>query len=212
MHIPGHVLHPEIAVATAAASAALIAWAAGRADFARERLARLGAAALAVLALQAVDLPILGGTSAHLLGGTVLAILFGPWLASLGIAAVFAVQAFLLGEGGADALGANVLNGGLCGSLLGFGIYRSLAGEDPAAFLRRSAAGFLGAAGSFLLGASLCAAELAGSGQGSLGPTLGAMGLGSYSWSALEGALTVFALNLFWALETRRIGREAILY
>ena len=63
-----------------------------------------------VFAAQAINVPVAPGTSAHLVGGVLLAWLLGPGLGAWTMALVLAVQAMLLGDGGMAALGANVLN------------------------------------------------------------------------------------------------------
>jgi cobalt/nickel transport system permease protein len=63
-----------------------------------------------IFAAQAVNVPILPGVSAHLVGGVLLAWALGPAFGGLTVALVLAVQALLLGDGGTLALGANVVN------------------------------------------------------------------------------------------------------
>lgn len=69
-----------------------------------------------------------GGTSGHLLGGALAAIVLGPWAAMLAMTAVIAVQALLLQDGGLLVMGANILNMGLITAAIGYGLYRSVLG------------------------------------------------------------------------------------
>ncbi len=70
-----------------------------------------------------LNFPVAGGTSGHLLGAALAAVLLGPWLACLVLTVVLAAQAFVFADGGITALGANVLNMGLLGALgVGFGM------------------------------------------------------------------------------------------
>jgi len=57
--------------------------------------------------LQMFNVPLPGGTTGHAVGGTLLAVVLGPWAAVLGISVVLGIQAILFGDGGILALGAN---------------------------------------------------------------------------------------------------------
>jgi cobalt/nickel transport system permease protein len=72
-----------------------------------------------VFAVQMINFPILPGASGHLLGGALVAILVGPWVGSLCIAIVLAVQALLFADGGLTALGTNIVNMALVGVFAG---------------------------------------------------------------------------------------------
>ncbi|MCC6629172.1 MAG: PDGLE domain-containing protein [Chloroflexi bacterium] len=87
----------------------------------------MGVMAAFIFAAQMINFPILGGTSGHLLGGSLAALTLGPWPAMLVMTAVLAVQALLFQDGGLLALGANILNMGLIPVLITYGVYRSVA-------------------------------------------------------------------------------------
>lgn len=70
----------------------------------------------------AISLP--GGTTGHLNGSTLVAILLGPWPAIIAISVALAIQALVFGEGGITALGANCFNIAFLGSVTGYGLYR----------------------------------------------------------------------------------------
>ena len=78
----------------------------------------LGVLAAFIFAVQMLNFPVAGGTSGHLLGAALAAILLGPWLACLVMAVVLTAQAFVFADGGITALGANILNMGVLGALL----------------------------------------------------------------------------------------------
>ena len=91
----------------------------------REREATLlGAATAFVFAAQMLNFPLGTGTSAHLLGSVLVAVVLGPWSAMLVMFSVLLVQALLFQDGGIAALGANTLNVAVIGVLFGYGIYR----------------------------------------------------------------------------------------
>ena len=119
MHIPDGFLDPGVAAATAIVSAGAVAYALRRADreLDDERVPLLGVTAAFVFAVQMLNFPVAGGTSGHLLGAGLAAILLGPWLACLVIAVVLTTQALVFADGGISALGANVLNMGVIGAL-----------------------------------------------------------------------------------------------
>jgi cobalt/nickel transport system permease protein len=85
----------------------------------------MGVMAAFIFAAQMINFPVLGGTSGHLLGGALAAIVLGPWAAMLVMTAVVAVQALLFQDGGLVVMGANILNMGLLTAAIGYGLYRS---------------------------------------------------------------------------------------
>ena len=114
LHIPDGFLSGPVAVIafvpTVAAIAVALRVAETELDDARVPL--LGVVGAFIFAAQMLNFPIAGGASGHFLGATLAAVLLGPWLASLVMAVVLAIQAFGFADGGILALGANVLNMG----------------------------------------------------------------------------------------------------
>jgi cobalt/nickel transport system permease protein len=103
----------------------------------------VGLAAAFIFAAQMLNFPVANGTSGHLLGGVLAAVLVGPYAGALAVTVVLVVQALLFADGGLSALGLNVINMALAGSFVGYGLYLLL----RKAFGRRSwsvtaAAGF----------------------------------------------------------------------
>jgi len=70
------------------------------------------------------NIPVPGGTTAHAVGGTLIAILLGPWAALIGESLALVVQAFFFGDGGITAIGANCFNMGFVLSFTGYFVYR----------------------------------------------------------------------------------------
>lgn len=70
------------------------------------------------------NLPIPGGTTAHAVGGTLLAVLIGPWAACLALTVTLLLQALLFGDGGILAFGANALNMAVIMPFVGYACYR----------------------------------------------------------------------------------------
>ena len=79
----------------------------------------IGVLAAVIFAFQFVNYPIPGGTSGHLIGGTLVAVILGPW-ASLTVIFLILVIQSLFGDGGITALGANTFNMGIICGIVGF--------------------------------------------------------------------------------------------
>ncbi len=90
----------------------------------------MGVMAAFIFAAQMINFPVLGGTSGHLLGGVLAAILLGPWAGMLVMTAVIAVQGLLFQDGGLIVMGANILNMGLLTPAIGYGLYRAVVGAS----------------------------------------------------------------------------------
>jgi cobalt/nickel transport system permease protein len=73
-------------------------------------------------------LPIPGGTTGHISGTTLVAILLGPWSAIVAVSISLIIQAMVMGDGGITAIGANCFNIAVIGALVGSGIYRLITG------------------------------------------------------------------------------------
>jgi cobalt/nickel transport system permease protein len=96
-----------------------------------ERMAPLaGIMAAFIFAAQMLNFPVAGGTSGHLLGGALAAIVLGPWAGMLVMASVIGVQALLFQDGGLLVMGANILNMGIITAAVGYGLFRSVTGRD----------------------------------------------------------------------------------
>lgn len=154
----------------------------------------MGVLAAAIFAGQMLNFTIPGGTSGHLLGGALAAIILGPWAGVLVITAVVMVQALMFQDGGLLAMGLNVINMGVLTALSGYFTYRGIT-----RFFRGKTGGFVGAmiAGwlSVMITSAFVAVELALSGVSALQIALPAM-LGVHALIGIgEGLLTAFALG-----------------
>ena len=88
----------------------------------------MGVTAAFIFAAQMFNFQVIGGTSGHLLGGVFAAVLLGPWAGTLVMASVIAVQGLVFQDGGLLAMGANIFNMGIVGTLGGYYVYRLVAG------------------------------------------------------------------------------------
>ncbi|HXH56023.1 energy-coupling factor ABC transporter permease [Iamia sp.] len=85
-----------------------------------------GLASAFIFAVQMLNFPVAGGTSGHLLGGVLAAVLLGPWIGAICVTVVVVVQAVLFADGGLTALGANVINMALVTALGGYLVFVAL--------------------------------------------------------------------------------------
>lgn len=85
-----------------------------------------GLTAAFVFALQMLNFPVAAGTSGHLLGGALAAILLGPTLGMTAVSVVIIVQALLFADGGVSALGLNVLNMAIVTAAVGWLVFRAV--------------------------------------------------------------------------------------
>ena len=110
MHVPDGFLDVTTSLATGGVAAGAVAVSLRRArSELDERTAPLaGLVAAFVFAVQMLNFPVGVGTSGHLLGGALAAVLVGPWTATLAISVVLFVQALLFADGGLTALGTNI--------------------------------------------------------------------------------------------------------
>ncbi|MFH1834579.1 MAG: energy-coupling factor ABC transporter permease [Methanobacteriota archaeon] len=131
----------------------------------------MGMLAAFIFAGQMLNTPVGGGTSGHMLGGVLAAVFLGPWTASIVMASVFIIQALLFQDGGITALGANIINMGLIGTILGYYIYVMLNKFLKNIPLSAGIAGWI----ALVLGSLACAIELGLSGTVDMGIAVPAM-------------------------------------
>jgi cobalt/nickel transport system permease protein len=188
MHIPDGFLSGPVWLGLDALSVPAVGYVARQAQrhFEESRVPLLGVMGAFVFAAQMINFPVGAGTSAHLVGGALLAVLLGPAAASVVMTAILAIQAFVFQDGGVLALGANVANMALAGVLAGYLPYHFLGGGR----LRKLAI-FLGGALSVLVSGALALAELSAS-HVAMPAGLLALSAGLFTINAAaEGAITV---------------------
>jgi cobalt/nickel transport system permease protein len=134
----------------------------------------MGVMAAFIFAAQMLNFPVMGGTSGHLLGGVLAAVLLGPYAGAIVLTCVLIVQCLIFQDGGLTSLGANILNMAIIGTMGGYGVYRIISRTLPS---KKSLLTGIAVAAWFsvLAAASLCAIELAASGTSPLKVVLPAM-------------------------------------
>ena len=201
MHAPDGFLSVPVAAVMWLVTIVVLAIAIRRVDRTLDPRAvpMMGVAGAFIFAAQMFNFQVAGGTSGHLLGGVLAAILLGPWAGTLVMACVIAVQALIFQDGGLVAMGANIFNMGIVGTLGGFYLYRVLTGVLGGEERARMPAAAIAAWASVVAGAVCMAVELAVSGTTPLQLALPAM-VGVHVVIGIgEALITVAALSFIAA-------------
>jgi len=204
MHIPDGFLSVATAATTYAASAGGVSYAVKEANrkLGEKHVPLMGVLAAFIFAAQMLNFPIVGGTSGHLIGAALAAILLGPWASVLIMSCVLLAQSLIFQDGGLLALGANIFNMGIIASFSGYYLYRLTLSILGSGRRGRMIGGFIGAWGSVFLASIACAVELALSGASPIEAVLPAMA-GLHALIGIgEGLITGAALSLVLATRT----------
>jgi len=206
VHIPDGFLSPPVWATLDVASAggvAVVARRAHRESGNQNQIPLLGVMGAFVFAAQMINFPVGLGTSGHLVGGALLAIVLGPSAAAVVMTAILCVQAFVFQDGGIVVLGANVFNMALAGVAAGYLPYRMWSSPEGGARWRTVSI-FSAGALSVLVSACLALAELLISGV-KMPRHMLAVSLGLFAVSAiLEGVITVAAIHAIERLQPVR--------
>jgi cobalt/nickel transport system permease protein len=196
MHIPDGFLDTKTWVSLGVISAGFIALSVARSNrkMDEKHIHLMGIMSAFIFAAQMLNFPVAGGTSGHFMGAVLAAVLLGPFAGILIMTTVLIVQCLVFADGGITALGANIFNMAVIGSLLGyiiyFILYKIIRGK-----IGRLIAVFIAAWCCIVLAASACALELAISGTMPLNVALPAM----VGWHVLigigEGLITVAVIS-----------------
>jgi len=166
MHIPDGFIDVRTAAVTAAISVVGLTVCLNtlRRRLEPQRVPLIGLTAAFVFAAQMLNFPVAGGTSGHLIGAVLAAVLLGPSAAVLVISSVLILQCFMFADGGVTALGANIFNMALAAPIVGYGVY-SLISRYAGQSLRGKLFGIAIAAWCSTVAAAIgCAGQLALSG------------------------------------------------
>ena len=126
MHIPDNYLSPSTCAVMGAAMVPI--WKVSirkvKSEVTKEKLPLLGIGAAFSFLIMMFNVPLLGGTTGHAVGGTLLAILLGPYSACISVTVALLIQALLFGDGGILAFGANCFNMAFVLPFFGYFIYK----------------------------------------------------------------------------------------
>ena len=133
MHIPDSMLSPSTCAACGVAMTPV--WVISAARVKRSLKSRevplLALGAAFCFTIMMFNIPALGGTTAHPVAGTLLAVMLGPWAAVIGVSVALAIQALFFGDGGILAFGANCFTMAFALPLVGYGVYLLLTRNLP---------------------------------------------------------------------------------
>lgn len=194
MHIPDGFLEPKVwlPLTFLSGGAVLVSSKKVGKNMDEKLVPLMGVLAAFVFAAQMINFPIGGGTSGHLMGGLLIAAIVGPYAAVLILTTILILQALLFQDGGITAIGANIFNMAIAGTVSGyiiFSIVRLITGNIKIA-------AFLGSWSSVVAASTAAAIELSLSGVVPMKLSISAMA-GVHSIIGLgEGIITVAAIGL----------------
>lgn len=149
MHIPDGFIDAQTSVAAAVVAAGAVGFSLRRArqELGPAAAPMAGVVAVFIFAGQMINFPVAAGTSGHLMGAALAAILVGPATAVLAMTVVLTVQALVFADGGLSALGLNLINLAVVAPLVAYAVFRGLMKVLPATragvLLASAAAGLL---------------------------------------------------------------------
>lgn len=166
MHIPDGFLDTKTWISLIVISSAVIALSVNRVNKrmneestnGEKQIPMMGVLSAFIFAAQMLNFPVLPGVSGHFMGGVLASVLLGPFTGFLIISSVLTIQCIIFQDGGLTALGANIFNMGIIGSIVSYYIYiglKEVFGDKK--FVSVFIAGWL----SIVLSSSFCALELA---------------------------------------------------
>jgi cobalt/nickel transport system permease protein len=133
MHMANELLSVPVAAGTLGGAAAGLAFICHKAkkEITSDRFALMGIMGAFVFAAQMVNfqLPLMPGTSGHMVGAVLLAIILGPYAGAIVISSVVIIQCLIFQDGGLLALGCNIINMAIVPSFLGYWVYKLFAGS-----------------------------------------------------------------------------------
>ncbi|GAA2247006.1 energy-coupling factor ABC transporter permease [Streptomyces atrovirens] len=179
MHAPdGFINAPVAAAAGVVAAGAIAVSLRGARRELDERTAPLaGLVAAFIFAVQMLNFPVAAGTSGHLLGGALAAILVGPFTGVLCVSVVLLMQAVLFADGGLTALGVNITTMAITTAIVAYALFRGLVKVLPRTRRSVTAASFVSALVSVPASAAVFTLlyAIGGTADVSLGKVAGAM-------------------------------------
>jgi cobalt/nickel transport system permease protein len=128
MHIPDNYLSPTTCLAMGAVMIPIWARAAKKVkkEITKKKMPLMGIGASLSFLIMMFNIPLPGGTTGHAIGGTLLAILLGPYAACISVTIALLIQALLFGDGGVLAFGANSFNMAFVIPFVGYYLYKFL--------------------------------------------------------------------------------------
>jgi cobalt/nickel transport system permease protein len=208
MHIPDGFLSLLVAIVFWIISAIVIGIALRKTKhtLGERQVPLMGVLAAAIFAGQMLNFTVAGGTSGHLLGAAIAAILLGPWPAVLVMTSVVSIQALLFQDGGLLSLGANLFNMAIVGVFVSSAVYTGLRKLLQKQTWGLYVAGFVAAWSSIFIASLACGIELALSGTSPANIAIPAMGAIHALIGIGEGLITLGVLTLVQSVRPDLLG------
>lgn len=145
MHIPDGYLSPQTAIPFIVLMVPVLGVAVKKVQstLKKREVPVLAIGAAFCFTIMMFNVPIPGGSSAHAVGAVLLAILLGPWAATIGVSVALIIQALIFGDGGVLAIGANCFNMAVVMPWVGYGIYKLVKGDADNLSTRAIVAAFV---------------------------------------------------------------------
>jgi cobalt/nickel transport system permease protein len=149
MHIPDGYLSPQTYVPLYAVSALFwtVAFKKLKKELSSRNIPYLGIAAAFSFLIMMFNIPIPGGTTGHAVGASIVAITLGPWTAVVAVSVALIIQAFIFGDGGITAIGANCFNMGVVMPFVSYWVFKMIRGNssnDKRIFTASFLSGYIG--------------------------------------------------------------------
>lgn len=208
MHIPDGYLSPVISATMYVITLSIVGFSIKRYFFEEKRdvgnreeltkkISSISVMAATIFVAQMLNWPIPGGTSAHLVGGALAAMIIGPTGACIAMFLVLLVQCLIFGDGGITALGANAFNMAVVDVFAGIGIYNSITKLFGSSNRAKVMGAFLGGWIGITLGAMACGVEIGLSPQFGfpLSLTVPIMTVWHLVLGSIEGIITMLVIR-----------------
>jgi cobalt/nickel transport system permease protein len=158
-----------------------------------DKIPLIAVLAAGIFALQGFNLPVSMGTSGHLVGGALAAIVLGsPFAAVFILTLVLIIQGIVFGDGGITTMGANIINMGVIGGFVGYYSFHAVKSLIKNPYVSAGVAAWL----ACLIPSLACAVEMAIAGTFPLVPGLVAMGIYHAIIGVIEGVVTAIVICL----------------
>ena len=172
--------------------------------FGHDYLTKMAFISALIFSAQMFNFPVSSGSSGHLIGATLAVFFLGPWGAMLSLTTVLVIQAFIYGDGGIFALGANIMNMAFFAVLCSLVIFK----VSQKFNINRYIAVFLSGLSSVLLAAFICSLEIVFSGTYKFADTLTSMMSIHFLIGIGEGFITIIMVLLVQKLINWKIYNE----
>jgi cobalt/nickel transport system permease protein len=185
------MLSPTVSLITDLGAVGIIGYAVSwtKRYFDQRRIVLMAVLGALIFAFQMVNFPVGPGTSGHFMGAALAGVMLGPWVASILMTAILAIQAFVFHDGGIVTLGANILNIAVLAPFVGYALYRAIVRFGDSRAVKLGAA-FVAGWLATIIAALAAALELWMSGHANFALVMGSMGLWHAIIGVVEGIIT----------------------